>query len=58
MPHMDVDRAIYTALSLDIPFRPQIPLHSYYEDMYVQASEHFPDVVLDLEQRTLRLSID
>lgn len=58
MPHRDVDRAMEMALSLDIPFWPQLPLYSYYEDMYVQASEHFPGIILDLEQRTLRFSIE
>ena len=56
MPHRDVDQALSTALSLDIPFWPQLPHVSYYEDMYVQASEHFPGILLDLEKRTLRFS--
>lgn len=56
MPHRDPDRALALALSLDIPFWPQLPLYSYYEDMYVQASEHFPGIVLDVENRTLRFS--
>lgn len=58
MPHTDVDRALETALSLDIPFWPQLPNFNYYEDMYVQAAEHFPGILLDLEDRTLRFSID
>ncbi len=58
MPHKDVDRALEVALSLDIPFWPQLPKVSYFEDMYVQASEHFPGIVLDLEKRTLRFSMD
>jgi hypothetical protein len=58
MPHKDVDRALQVALSLDIPFWPQLPKVSYYEDMYVQASEHFPGIVLDLEKRTLRFSME
>ncbi len=58
MPHTDVDRALQMALSLDIPFWPQLPLYSYYEDMYVQASEHFPGILLDMEKRTLRFSMD
>lgn len=58
MPHTDVDRAIEMALSLDIPFWPQLPRFSYYEDMYVQASEHFPGIVLDMEKRTLRFSME
>ncbi len=42
MPHTDVKRAIELALSLDIPFWPQLPKVNYFEDMYVQISEHFP----------------
>ena len=56
MPHSDVQRAMKMALSLDVPFWPQLPHLSYYEDMYVQASEHFPGIVLDLEKRTVRFS--
>ncbi len=58
MPHRDVDRALRTALSLDIPFWPQLPLLNYYEDMYVQASEHFPGIVLNMANRTLRFSTE
>lgn len=58
MPHRDVDRALALALSLDIPFWPQLPLLSYYEDMYVQASENFPGIILDMQQRTLRFSTE
>ncbi len=56
MPHKDIDRAMEMALSMDIPFWPQLPLVNYYEDMYVQASEHFPGILLDLEARTLKFS--
>ncbi len=58
MPHKDVDRALEVALSMDVPFWPQLPHYSYHEDMYVQASEHFPGILLDLEKRTLRFSMD
>ncbi|KPK25193.1 MAG: hypothetical protein AMK69_14915, partial [Nitrospira bacterium SG8_3] len=58
MPHRDVDRALQVALSMDVPFWPQLPLYSYHEDMYVQASEHFPGILLDLEKRTLRFSME
>jgi hypothetical protein len=43
---------------MDVPFWPQLPLYSYYEDMYVQASEHFPGILLDMENRTLRFSLE
>ncbi|NOQ86616.1 MAG: hypothetical protein GQ554_07040, partial [Deltaproteobacteria bacterium] len=58
MPHTDINRALEMALSLDVPFWPQLPRYSYYEDMYVQASEHFPGIILDVEKRTLRFSIE
>lgn len=58
MPHRDVNRALGAALSLDIPFWPQLPNFSYYEDMYVQAAEHLPGILLDVENRTLRFSLD
>jgi hypothetical protein len=58
MPHRDVDRALEVALSLDVPFWPQLPLVSYYEDMYVQASEHFPGIILDMEKQRLRFSTE
>jgi hypothetical protein len=58
MPHKDVDRALKVALSMDVPFWPQLPLYSYYEDIYVQTSEHFPGILLDMEKRTLRFSME
>ncbi len=58
MPHKDADQALAAALSLDIPFWPQLPNLNYYEDMYVQASEHFPGMVLDLEGKRLSFSMD
>jgi len=58
MPHTDVDRALEMALSLDVPFWPQLPNLNYYEDMYVQAAEHFPGILLDMKNRTLRFSME
>lgn len=58
MPHRDVDRALELALSLDVPFWPQLPHLSYCEDMYVQASEGFPGMVINPETRTLRFSME
>ncbi len=48
MPHNNVDRALELVLRLDIPFWPQLPNISFYEDMYVQASQNFPGIVVDL----------
>jgi hypothetical protein len=58
MPHRDVDRALCATLSLDVPFWPQLPLLSYHEDMDVQASEHFPGILVDMEKRSIRFSMD
>ena len=58
MPHTDVARALEVALSTDIPFWPQLPNYSYYEDMYVQAAEHFPGIILDMKNRTLGFSTE
>lgn len=54
MPHKDVDRALKLVLDLDIPFWPQLPQISFYEDMYVQFSQHFPGITVDVENRKLR----
>lgn len=53
MPHRDVDQALGLALSLDIPFWPQLPNVSLYEDMYVQTSENFPGIAIDFEKGRL-----
>ncbi len=53
MPHSDVARALKLALSLDVPFFPQLPNISFYEDMYVQASQNFPGIVIDAEARKI-----
>jgi hypothetical protein len=53
MPHRDVDRALELALSLDIPFWPQLPKVSLYEDMYVQASQNFPGIAIDFDKERL-----
>jgi hypothetical protein len=58
MPHTDPEHALDVALSTDIPFWPQLPNYDYHEDMYVQAAEHFPGILLDLKERTLRFSLD
>jgi len=55
MPHRDIDRALKLVLGLDIPFWPQLPQISFYEDMYVQFSQHFPGIVVDAENKKLHL---
>ncbi|MBI4187150.1 MAG: hypothetical protein HY530_06600 [Chloroflexi bacterium] len=56
MPHADVGKALELALSLDVPFWPQLPNVSFYEDMYVQTSENFPGIVVDMEEKKLTFS--
>lgn len=40
-------------LSLDIPFWPQLPNVNIYEDMYIQASQNFPGIAIDLDKERL-----
>ena len=58
LPHLEVEKALQLSLSLDIPFWPQLPGVSFYEDMYAQASEHFPGIALDLERREIHFSLE
>ena len=53
LPHTDVERALELACSLDIPFWPQLPRVSYWEDMYVQVSENFPGILIDEANRRI-----
>jgi hypothetical protein len=53
MPHKDMDKALELVLSLDIPFWPQLPHVSLYEDMYIQTSQNFPGITIDLEKGRL-----
>jgi hypothetical protein len=53
MPHNNVEASLRLALSLDIPFWPQLPNISFYEDMYTQTSENFPGIVVDPASRRI-----
>ncbi|MEW6141928.1 MAG: hypothetical protein AB1597_02075 [Chloroflexota bacterium] len=53
MPHRDVARALDMALSMDVPFWPQLPHVSFFEDMYAQTSEHFPGITIDTEAKRI-----
>jgi len=57
MPHTDIERALEVALSLDIPFWPQLPRVSYFEDMYVQALENFPGVRIDMVNQKILFNL-
>lgn len=58
LPHRSPEAALNLALSLDIPFWPQLPKLSFYEDMYVQASEHLPGIVIDEEGKRITFSLE
>lgn len=58
MPHENVEEALDLALSLDIPFWPQLQKVSLYEDMYVQVSEHFPGITLDIPGKKINFTTD
>ncbi len=58
LPHGEVEPALELALSLDIPFWPQLPHVSFYEDMYVQAAEHFPGILLFPEENRIRFDTE
>ncbi len=58
MPHTDIDAALRHAFTMDIPFWPQLPRVSYYEDMYVQAMENFPGAVIDEEHTRIFVDKD
>jgi hypothetical protein len=53
MPHRDIKKALELSFNLDIPFFPQLPNVNYYEDMYVQASQHFPGIIVDAENKRI-----
>ncbi|MCL2336029.1 MAG: hypothetical protein FWC60_01275 [Firmicutes bacterium] len=55
LPHTAIEEAMPLSLSVDIPFWPQLPHYSIYEDMYVQVSENFPGIRLDEEKKKLWL---
>ncbi len=56
LPHTDLDQAMKVALSVDIPFWPQLPKLSYREDMYVQLTENFPGIQVDLPQQKINFN--
>ncbi|MFZ5641793.1 MAG: hypothetical protein ACOY4Q_14045, partial [Bacillota bacterium] len=46
LPHTDYEKAMDLAFTTDIPFWPQLPRVSFYEDMYVQITENFPGITI------------
>lgn len=56
LPHSDPGVAQELALSVDIPFWPQLPRFRFKEDMYAQFAEHFPGIIIDEQNQILRFS--
>lgn len=47
LPHRDVEQALKLSMSVDVPFWPQLPRLSFFDDMYAQICEGFPGVRVD-----------
>ncbi len=56
LPHTNLEEAQKLALTMDIPFWPQLPHFRFKEDMYAQFAEHFPGILIDEEKEVLRFS--
>ncbi len=56
LPHTNLEEAQKLALTLDIPFWPQLPHYRFKEDMYAQFAEHFPGLMIDEINQVLRFS--
>lgn len=56
LPHTDLAEAQKLALTLDIPFWPQLPRFRFKEDMYAQFAEHFPGIIVDEVNKSLHFS--
>ncbi|MDQ7093183.1 hypothetical protein REC12_06235 [Desulfosporosinus sp. PR] len=56
LPHKELQDAQKLALSLDIPFWPQLPHFRFREDMYAQFAEHFPGIIIDEIKRSVVFS--
>lgn len=56
MPFTQIQPALDLALSLDIPFWPQLPRLSFYHDMYAQTAVGFPGISVNIAERKLRFS--
>ena len=58
MPHTDLEAAMDIALSMDVPFWPQLPKMRYHEDMYAQSSEKFPGLTIHTEEERITFQRD
>ncbi|WP_407313633.1 hypothetical protein [Desulfosporosinus sp. SB140] len=56
LPHTNLQDAQRLALSLDIPFWPQLPHFRFREDMYAQFAELFPGIIIDEAKKNIVFS--
>ena len=54
MPHTDLAEALRLALTVDMPFFPQLPKHRFQDDLYVLASDKFPGIILEEGEQNIR----
>jgi len=58
LPHTDYEKAMALAFTTDMPFWPQLPRVSFYEDMYVQITENFPGITIDEVAQKIYFDLD
>ncbi len=58
LPHANYEKAMELAFTTDIPFWPQLPRVSFYEDMYVQITENFPGITIDEAAQKIYFDLD
>lgn len=58
LPHTDIEKALQLALSVDIPFFPQLPKLKFQEDLYVLASENFPGIQIDFDRQNITFNTE
>ena len=56
LPHTDLEKGLALAMSVDIPFWPQLPKMRYEEDMYAQVAHRFPGSIINLEKRKIEFN--
>jgi len=59
-PHTDSNAAVDFTLETfaDIPYWPQLPRRVFWENMYVQFTEHLPGVRLEIEDERIFVQLD
>ena len=56
LPHTDLEKGLALAMSVDIPFWPQLPKMRYEEDMYAQVAHRFPGSNINVDKRKVEFN--